>query len=152
MNSASHAPSPTAREFRYHTHVVGLVGCPPPPPSAPLGYGYRFAKADLNDESNRLPVSLINPSRWVNRKPAICCSSFALSMYSTLDALVQRARVGVENSPMFLKRIGDHYVQLKLTPECGRQTIASDDGHFDLHEYTSFDFQSSVATHQKLIA
>lgn len=144
------AAKTSAKEFRYHAKVSAYAGCPPAPAAEPLGVGYRFVKADIEEESNWLPSSIKNPAAWKNKPAKVCCSALALSMYSTLDGLVAAARAGVDSSPNFLKRLGDYYARVKLTSECGRQTVPRDNGHFDLHEYTSFDRQASVVEHKAL--
>lgn len=139
-----------ALEFKYHVEMAPLEGCPPPASIAPLGVGYRFATAVLTDSRNNLPPYKINPHRWVGERRSLCCSVFALSMFATRDALCQRARAGLLASPQFLKRLGDHYVQVSLAPGSGRQTQASNGGHFDLHEYKGFNLANAVLAHEKL--
>jgi hypothetical protein len=71
-------------------------------------------------------------------------------MYVTLEHLLNAARAGLKISPLYLKRLGDHYVQLSLSPDSGRQTQANSKGHFDLHEYQKFDFVTSALEHAKM--
>ena len=137
-------------EFKYHVELAPLAGCPPPAAKQPLGVGYRFATAVLTDSKNALPPYKISPARWVGDRRRLCCSVFALSMFSTRDALLKRVRAGLLASPCFLKRIGDHYVQVALKPDCGRQTDASLTGHLDLHEYRGFNLSSAVVAHEKM--
>jgi hypothetical protein len=137
-------------EFKYHVELTPLAGCPPPAAKQPLGIGYRFATEALTDTKNALPPYKISPARWIGDRRRLCCSVFALSMFSTRDALLRRARAGLLASPCFLKRVGDHYVQLSLKPECGRQTEPSGSGHFDLHGYRGFAFASAVLAHEKM--
>lgn len=139
-----------ALELKYHRDISSLAGCPPAPARELRELGYRFATAKLTDACNLLPPYKTSPNRWVGERRTICCSAFALSMYVTREALLHRARVGLSNSPLFLKRLGDHYVELSLRPESGRQTPPSGAGHFDLHEYRTFDFMAAVRKHEKL--
>lgn len=139
-----------AYEFRYHKDLRELPDCPPAATTSPLAAGYRFAQSDLKHPNNSLPPIKINPDPFALAKPKRCCSGFGLSMYATLSALRDRASKGVRHSPLFLKRLGDHYVKVHLTAASGRQTIADSNGHFDLFEYASFDFHTSVAEHLKL--
>jgi hypothetical protein len=137
-------------EFKYHVEFAPLAGCPPAPSRHTQRVGYRFATSSLGEVCNRLPPYKINPTRWIGSRRGLCCSVFALSMYGTRDALIQRARVALLASPQFLKRIGDHYVELTLAPESGRQTTMTPAGHFDLYEYRGFDFMASVQVHEKM--
>jgi hypothetical protein len=146
-SAAVPAPLPV-RELRYLTELNALPTCPPPVCQEPVSMGYRFATANLADQNNALPVLKINPNRFLN-EPKLCCSGLALSMYVTLPQLNDRARKGVKNNPNFLKRIGDHYVQLTIA-DLGRQCEPSSVGHFDFFEYTSFQFAQQVISHGRL--
>ena len=142
-STSSVAPPAGGLQLRYHNEIQLIATCPPPSAKSPLGYGYRFAFEDLSDSRNHLPVAKISPSRFINEPPKVCCSALALSMYSTLPNLQKRAEAGVKNSPNFLKRVGNRFVQLNLSG-AGRQTDVSNSGHFDFHEYTHFNFSACV--------
>lgn len=158
-NSASalaevrHEPHDAAREtvaaeLRYRSEMEGLISCPPAPSTSPRTVGYRFATSDLADANNALPVIKINPSRFVGEhKP--CCSALALSMYLSLPALINRARKGVKSNPNFLKRLGNHYVEVNIS-SLGRQCEPNNEGHFDFFEYTSFNFRQQVLSHGRI--
>ncbi len=138
------------KEFKYLADFGHIDDCPPPPAADFLTVAYRFATEKLQDEANLLPLAKKDPRRSISKREA-CCSAFALSMYSTLETLRNRARYGVLNSPMFLKRLGDHYIQIELTSESGRQTAPNTSGHFDLYEYKGFDLLASVKIHKKMV-
>lgn len=129
--------------LRYHDELQVIEGCPPAISTAPLLYGYRFAFSDLKHPNNSLPVAKINPSRFVNESPKQCCSGLALSMFSSLTCLQKRAAEGLKTSPKFLKRVGNRFVHLNITG-VGRQTEVSKSGHFDFHEYISFNFDECI--------
>ncbi|MGC4062943.1 MAG: hypothetical protein QM749_19725 [Aquabacterium sp.] len=143
------APVKAPVEFRYHADLRLLPSCPPSVAADSVSVAYRFAFADLSDARNKLPVSKISPSRFVNETPKKCCSGLALSMFQTLPQLTERAAKGIKHAPNFLKRVGDHYVQLDIH-EYGRQGGCNGEGHFDFFEYTSFVYEQQVLAHARL--
>lgn len=144
-------PAPLAA-FKYATEIREIAKCPVQPNDASIGMAYRFAQADLSDETNYLPTALLQPDRSMpGRKPiAECCVGWSLSMFTTLDALQERARKTLKNSPKFLKRVGDHYTQVKLTSACGVHTGPNNDGHFEFFERSTFDGKKAVVSHGKM--
>lgn len=144
-------PAPLAA-FKYATEIREIAKCPIQPHNAAIGMAYRFAQADLSDEKNYLPAALLQPDRSMpGRKPITeCCVGWSLSMFTTLDALQERARKTIKNSPKFLKRVGDHYTQLTLTSTCGVHTGPNNEGHFEFFERITFDGKKAVVSHGKM--
>lgn len=138
--------------FKYANEIREIAKCPVHPHDASIGMAYRFALADLADEKNYLPTALLQPDRSMpGRKPiAECCVGWSLSMFTTLDALQERARKTIKNSPKFLKRVGDHYTQVKLTATCGVHTGPNNEGHFEFFERSTFDGKKAVVSHGKM--
>lgn len=149
MKNVEHSSSPSSISFKYHSNISTLKNCPPTVSGLPLAVGYRFGDSDINHPNNGLPVAVKNKNNSTHHRPN--CSSYALSMYVSLDTLKARARCGVNYSPQFLKKIGDHYLKIQLSESSGRQTAPNADGHFDLHEYSSFNLQAAVQEHRLLI-
>lgn len=144
-------PAPLA-PYKYATEIRDIAQCPVQPNDASIGMAYRFALSDLSDEKNYLPTALLQPDRSMpGRKPiAECCVGWSLSMFTTLDALQERARKTLKNSPKFLKRVGDHYTQVRLTSACGVHTGPNNDGHFEFFERSTFDGKKAVVSHGKM--
>lgn len=149
-------PPPQVQPFKYALRVKGLTRCPPPKLGNSISVSYRFAFANLHDPRNFLPTSLINPQRKipVAGKPDApitdCCEAWALSMFTSLDDLKSKLKVAKSAAPMLMKRLGDHYVELALTPACGNHTSPNKFGHFDFFERASFVGLSAVVKHGKL--
>lgn len=127
-------------ELKYHAQLQAFSNCPPAGNSG-IGIGYRWCFEDINDQRNSLPVSMLNPD---GRR---CCNGYALSMFTTLDQAVARFNSLKNRFPEYETRVGTHYAQVRLRAEDGRSTPASNDGHFDFHEYTTFRLASSVLEH-----
>lgn len=149
-NAQAQSPSAPLFEFKYHTEFSGIDNCPPPAAENPATMAYRFAQSTLSDPNNSLPPIKIKPDRFAYGRPQQCCSGFGLSMFTSLPALRSRADKALKNSPNFLKKLGNHYVKISLTKSSGRQTKADSNGHFDLYEYSTFDFSKSVLEHTPL--
>ena len=149
MKNAIHPSAPSASSFKYHSTISAISNCPPSASGSPLSVSYRFCHADLKHPSNTLPIAEIHKNSLPPRRPN--CSSYALSMFVSLETLKARAKAGISNSPQFLKKIGDHYVKIELSSTAGRQTVPNSDGHFDLHEYASFNLHAAVQEHRQLV-
>jgi hypothetical protein len=138
--------------FKYGAQIRTIAKCPVHPHFTDLGMGYRFAKADIDHADNYLPIAKIDPDRTLHgQKPVTeCCTGWALSMYTTVDALVARVHKAGVYAPKLLKRVGDHFIQVKLTPACGVHTGINDEGHFDFFERETFNGKNAVVAHGKM--
>lgn len=113
------------------------------------GKGYRFVTSNLGDTNNFLPVALIQPGRVLNGGIPIesLSSGYALSMFDTLAGLMKKTRIALKASPLFLKRVGDHYAELQLSNADGICTAPAATGHYDFHEAIDFTPITVVTTH-----
>lgn len=138
--------------FKYRAQIREIVRCPDEPHFTSVGVGYRFAHADVGHDGNYLPIALIQPDRKLHGQKPVgeCCTGWSLSMYTTLDALQNRVRKAGAYAPKFLKRVGDHFIQIKLTPACGVHTDINDEGHFDFFERETFNGKNAVVAHGKM--
>ena len=138
--------------LKYAREIKEIAQCPCYPNYTDIGIGYRFALADVTDTKNFLPLALLDPDRTMpGRKPiTTCCEGWSLSMFTTLDALQARAAKAAKRNPKFLKRVGDHYTQVKLTDLCGVQTEPNNSGHFEFFERATFDGHKAVISHGKM--
>lgn len=138
--------------LKYAREIKDIAQCPCQPNHTDIGIAYRFAHAEVGDSKNFLPLALLDPDRTMpGRKPiSTCCEGWSLSMFTTLDALQARAAKAASRNPKFLKRVGEHYTQVKLTVLCGVQTEPTDSGHFEFFERTIFDGFKSVISHGKM--
>lgn len=145
-------PAQVVVPFKYAVQIKEIAKCPVHPNFTDVGMAYRFAQANVNDDSNYLPIALLQPDRSLpGRKPITeCCTGWSLSMFTTLDALQNRVRKTGDFAPKFLKRVGDHFIQLKLTPACGVHTDVNNEGHFDFFERETFDGKKAVVSHGKM--
>jgi hypothetical protein len=138
--------------YKYAEDLSRIADCPEKPNFKQIAVAFRFAHADLNSSANFLPTALLQPDRTVHGHKPIrdCCVGWSLSMFTSLEALEDRARKTIKTAPNFLKRVGDHYSQLKLSAVCGVHTAPSSNGHFEFFERTSFDGKSAVISRGKL--
>lgn len=111
---------------------------------------YRFVFQDLENSVNFLPPGVISPARFVNGEAAVCCSSYALSMYESLEQLTEWAKKSRKTSPMILKRIGDHVAHVRVTVLDGKRTRPNSYGHFDFFESVNFVPRSAIVGVGKL--
>lgn len=144
---------PKVYQFKYSADVFEIEHCPSKKIKNEIELAFRFAFSDLADNRNILPVAKTAPHRILkNGAPAsTCCEAYGLSMYPTLELLKQAAVTILKTSPKFLsKRVGDHYIVLKLKPESGKHTEPNQTGHFTFFEDSSFKFPEAVSIHGKL--
>lgn len=138
-----------AHSLKYHGQIAKFSDCPPKG-SGEHTDGFRVCFADLQHEKHFLPNAIADLTRLDGRAPTPCCSSYALSLFTTLPALVKHTQAILRTNRKFLLKKGDHYAQLILAPKEGRSTVATNDGHFDFFEYTNFNAVSRIKAHAKM--
>ncbi|MBO2977506.1 hypothetical protein [Burkholderia pseudomallei] len=144
-------PAAVSGQLRYAAEIKRLTCCPPTDAQALNIVGFRFAFEDLEHRDNYLPLAKITPERAIAGQPVTeCCTGYSLSVFNSLDALASRARKVLKTSPQFLRRVGDHFVQLKITAEAGICTAPNNSGHFDLFELDTFSCRGAVLVHERL--
>ncbi|WP_141684909.1 hypothetical protein [Burkholderia stabilis] len=137
--------------LRYATEIKQLAACPPKGVSALDIVGFRFAFEDIEHPDNYLPVAVVKPERAIAGQPVTqCCTGYSLSVFDSLESLARKAQKALKTSPLFLRRVGDHFIRLKITPDAGVCTVPSDSGHFDLFEADSFSCRGAVLSHERL--
>ncbi len=149
---APETPAVPAVQLKYAAEIKDIAKCPLRPNFAQIQSAYRFALADVESIKNYLPIALLQPERTLpGSKPVKdCCAGWSLSMFTSLEALQSKARKTIKTSPKFLKRVGDHYAQVKLTDACGVHTGPNSEGHFDFFERSTFDGRQAVLSHGPL--
>ncbi len=136
--------------LKYHTQIAQFNDCPPKGTGG-YGIGYRVCFADPKHAKNFLPNAIADLSRQDGRAPVPCCSSYAVSLYTTLPALVKKTKAILKTNPKFLLKKGDHYAEVKLEVGDGRSTVATNDGHFDFFEYAGFNAVARINNHAKMV-
>jgi hypothetical protein len=150
-SSGTTASPPIVQPFKYASHLKEIQGCPPRDLAALQAVGYRFTFSNIGDPRNFEPVALLTPARQVGNVPASkCCSAYALSLFSSEQALIDRAAKIMKTSPKFLDAVGDHYAELKLSTGDGESTPTNAAGHFSFFQRAHFAPVSAVQTHKKL--
>lgn len=152
------APAPAPAQgiqlapLKYALEIKEIAKCPSQPHFSSIGMAYRFAHSDVENEKNFLPIARVQPDRSLpGGKPVgECCEGWSLSMFTTLDALQDKAKKAIKSSPQFLKRVGECYTQLKITSSCGVHTDPSSSGHFEFFERATFDCRKAVINHGKM--
>lgn len=147
--STSSTAAGQSLRLKYALELQQVCDCPPASSQNPDCNAYRFAFDRL--EKSFTPIALLNPQRTVCGRPVVqCCEGYSLSMFETLEQLRKMAQAGLNRAPNFLKRIGDHFVHLKLTEVDGVRTLPNSKGHFEFFEATAFDGPTRSLTHQRL--
>ncbi|WP_186014498.1 hypothetical protein [Burkholderia gladioli] len=137
--------------LRYAAEIKRLDGCPPKDVTTIDIVGFRFAFEDIDDPSNYLPVAVVKPERVIAGQPIVqCCTGYSLSVFNSLESLARKAKQVMKTSPLFLRRVGDHFVALKITHNAGVCTEPNASGHFDLFESEDFSYRTSVLNHGRL--
>jgi len=137
--------------LRYATEIKKLDCCPPEDTQGLDIVGYRFAFENVEHAHNYLPVALIQPERVHAGQPITqCCAGYSLSVFESVDALTKKAKKMLSTSPKFLKKVGDHFVALKISVADGVCTAPNSTGHFDFFEHDGFSGLGSVVEHARL--
>ncbi|WP_343635457.1 hypothetical protein [Roseateles sp.] len=134
----------TSNALKYQAEISKFTGCPPKQ-LADHTYGFRVCFSDISDPRNFLPNAILDLNRLDGRAPPPCCSSYAVSLFSSLELLSVRVKAILKTNKKFLQKKGDHYVKISIDATCGRSTVADTHGHFDLFEYAHFNPVAAVA-------
>jgi hypothetical protein len=138
--------------LKYAKNLKTISACPPVAAEQLDVTAFRFSFADKADQRNFQPVAIMQPSRLVCGHPiADCCSGYALSSYTSLTELQSRAKAGLRTSPLFLKRVGDHFAKFQISSNDGLCTQPGGSGHFDCHEFANFDGHAATTDHGLLL-
>lgn len=143
--------APVVQPLRYAKEIQAIATCPPLTASPADTVGFRFAFPNLNDKNNFLPVALIKPERIHAGQPITqCCSGYALSMYTSAESLLQKVHAAKKTAPNLLKRLGNHFVELKITASDGLCGTPNGTGHFDFFERVNFVGPAAVLNHRSI--
>ena len=149
LHARSVTANPNATTFRYASQLSKVPSCPPPASTQVVGFRIVFEKID--HPKNFKPLAILEPKRKVNGRPITdCCSGYGLSMYCSIQQLRAHVRAVLRTSPLFLKKVGDHYAEIQLSAADGRCSIPSGKGHFDFFEYSGFVATAAVAQHDPI--
>jgi hypothetical protein len=130
-------------QLKYHKEISAFSDCPPKLIES-QSQGFRVCFADINDSRNFLPNAILDLARTDGKAPLPCCSSYAISLYSSLESLSSRVTRILKTNKKFLQKKGNSYALLSLDSNCGRTTSPDANGHFDLFEYSTFSPLSKV--------
>lgn len=145
----SGSPIVVGNALRYHLEINKNADCPPTS-SGHQDVGYRFCFASKTDRRNFLPTSILDLSRTDGNAPAPCCSGYALSMFVSLENLIEKRDKLAKRIKKFAEKKGSHYAKLSLTKNCGRCASLNDEGHFDFFEYTTFNAINAITEHAEI--
>ncbi|UKI09605.1 MULTISPECIES: hypothetical protein [Variovorax] len=148
-NGQAGAPIIVGNALRYHVEISKFTDCPPPS-SGHQEVGYRFCFESKSDRRNFLPTSILDLSRTDGSAPAPCCSGYALSMFISLETLLEKRTKLAKRIKKFKEKKGGHYAKLALTKNCGRCASLNDDGHFDFFEYATFNAINAIIEHTEI--
>lgn len=153
MNSANNTNNPySINFFKYSQQLAQTTDFNPEKLNNSINLGFRIVHSDLKHKENFLPVALKEPGRLIGRESCTTkCTSYALSMFKSFNELRDRVQIIIKSNKNFLKRVGDHYAGVTITPDSGASTEISNSGHFDFHEAVTFIPFNSVNTHDKIL-
>lgn len=149
--ASSASPGEGKPALRYGAEIKKLDCCPPEGAHGLDIVAYRFAFEDVEHKHNYLPVALIQPERVHAGQPITqCCAGYSLSVFESVEALTKKAKKMLATSPKFLRKVGDHFVALKISAADGVCTAPNSTGHFDFFENDGYFGPDSVVEHARL--
>lgn len=119
-------------KLKFGTELASISGCPSNDCGPHQRAAFRWVYKSLKEDSF-LPVSKLQPRRRFKTSKA-CCSSYALSMFTTAELARKRYNQLVTDRPELKKVFGDHLAEGMLDLTDGLQSKPDRSGHFDLHE------------------
>jgi hypothetical protein len=137
--------------LKYQNDIKKIVGCPSATCVPADVVCYRLVFSDISHRKNFLPVAILEPNRQISSSSIQqCCSAYALSVFKTLPQLKGHVAKVLKSAPQFLRKVGDHYVELQVTVNDGACGEYRSSGHFSFFEATGFSPAKAVRSHQKL--
>lgn len=136
-------------KYKYANETKLMCNCPPESYQPIQTAGFRLCFSDLNYKQNYLPRATKANSGNAS-KNAITCEYFGLSFYTSEAKLKKAFKAGTNYAERTYKRLGDHFIKVKLDENSGTQTKPSSRGHFDLHEFSTFDCKLAIETHKRI--
>jgi hypothetical protein len=121
------------RQLKYASILSKLTDCPPAKGAPLKREAFRFVKSIHNESF--LPVGVMNPRRLNHPNAQLCCSSAALSMFTSEGAARAKYKQLCSDHPNFAKIAGNQLAKGELHEQDGVQTEPTKAGHIDLHEY-----------------
>lgn len=103
---------------------------------------FRFTRKPATSD-DFLPVGVKDPARGTS------CSAFGLSLFDTLANARAKWR-SLKKRIDVASKLGDHIAELAVELSDGHCTVASDSGHFDLHEFTTTDLLRRVTGYHQV--
>jgi hypothetical protein len=129
--------------LKYGADISKIHGCAGSLTAAFDEHAYRAVHQPITI-NDFLPAGRLNPARFAKKSDEEQCSSWGLSMYTSCEKIRQMILEVEKTSKYFRKIVGDHCAKLVLTASDGKRTQADSSGHFDFHEYESFDATKAV--------
>ena len=155
-STAAHTPLVAgvaqAVPLKYAKEIQGIASCPGSLPAPRDMVGFRFVFANIDNPKNFQPVALLQPQRVLKNGTPVtdCCSAYALSMFSSLEAMRQKVGIASESSRLLMKRIGDHFAQVEIRAPNGLCGVPDRRGHFDFFERSTFDGIAATITRGRI--
>lgn len=142
---ASASATLIARKLRYHRQIAELDGC-----GSVVTRSVPFTESSYRivheppEGADFHPVALLDPGRLRGESSAACCKMWSLSMWESLEKLLDHLARSEKLARKLKKKVGDHVARLELTDDHGWRTEACPRGHFSFYECDSFDPVSVV--------
>lgn len=127
--------------YKYDSQIEPLDNCPPESAQQQEKTGFRFVFADIGNEKNFLPVSMLNPKRQLAQSSK--CSGYALSMFDSLVNARKKYNNLSKSHPNIGKTLGTHIARGTIASTDGLVTETNAQGHFDLYEFSNCDLSAT---------
>ena len=139
-----------AMQLKYADELGRYENCPPANVSPRSGEAFRFVHADAADTRNFMVVSRLNPARLPHLPDAVCCSSFALSLFSKKEKAIEFFGKLKNKNRNIHKSLGTHLATVTIDENDGHATADSVEGHFSLYESHSADLSKKCRNREVL--
>lgn len=99
---------------------------------------YRWVFKDINDSRNFCPPYIKDPGREIEVP-----TGFALSLFETKEAGINRLKKLTNNKPFLFKKLGTHIAEGVIENSSGVCCDPNKFQHFDLFEYVDIDLKAN---------
>lgn len=114
---------------------------------------FRWVFEDINDARNFLPIYILDEKRKnddISNK-SYKCIGYALSLFSSKKAAVQRLNEITNNKKFLFKKLGTHIACGTLNNSDGICDEPNESKHFSLFEFVEIDLKSKFAIIEKIV-
>ena len=141
------------QQFKYQAKLDGLKEpCPPAEyTSVDITLVFRWVFEPIENPINFLPLSLRDPPRIQLFNDKGKCDAWALSLYNTRAAAINRFKIIMNRNPQSFKTLGTHLAVGFIQETDGvNSEVSEETGHISHHPYNTTDFAARFRILEKL--